>query len=71
MASIASAGNHALRARLAGKYVPEHLKDNIRRFHQEYDYAQHGVKTGKNETAITSKEKNTDGATSINASSRI
>ena len=48
MASIASAGNHALRSGLAGKYVPEHLKDNIRRFHQEYDYAQHGVKTGKN-----------------------
>jgi 5,10-methylenetetrahydromethanopterin reductase len=48
MASIASAGNHALRAGLAGKYVPEHLKNNIRRFHQEYDYAQHGVKTGKN-----------------------
>ncbi|HEY7221832.1 MAG TPA: LLM class flavin-dependent oxidoreductase [Candidatus Binatia bacterium] len=48
MASIASAGNHALRAGLAGKHVPENLKDNIRRFHQEYDYAQHGVKTGKN-----------------------
>jgi len=48
MASIASAGNHALRSGLAGKYVPEHLKNNIRRFHQEYDYAQHGVKTGKN-----------------------
>ena len=48
MASIASAGNHALRSGLAGKYVPEHLTNNLRRFHQEYDYAQHGVKTGKN-----------------------
>lgn len=48
MASVASAGNHALRAGLAGKHVPENLKDNIRRFYQEYDYAQHGVKTGKN-----------------------
>ena len=48
MASIASAGNHALRSGLAGKHVPDHLKDAIRRFHQEYDYAQHGVKTGKN-----------------------
>ena len=37
-----------LRVGLAGKYVPQHLKDNIRRFHQKYDYAQHGVKTGKN-----------------------
>src|SRR5262244_1462189 len=34
MASIASAGNHALRSGLAGKYVPEHLKNNIRHFHQ-------------------------------------
>jgi 5,10-methylenetetrahydromethanopterin reductase len=48
MASIASAGNHALRAGLAGKHVPERLKNNIRRFHQEYDYAEHGLKTGKN-----------------------
>jgi 5,10-methylenetetrahydromethanopterin reductase len=48
MASIASAGNHALRSGLAGKHVPDYLKDNIRRFHREYDYAQHGVKTGKN-----------------------
>ena len=48
MASIASAGNHALRAGLTGKHVPGQLKDNIQRFHQEYDYAQHGVKTGKN-----------------------
>ena len=48
MASIASAGNHALRAGLSGKHVPEQLKGNIQRFHQEYDYAQHGVKTGKN-----------------------
>ena len=48
MASIASAGNHALRSGLAGRHVPDRLKDNIRRFHQEYDYAQHGVKTGKN-----------------------
>ena len=48
MASIASAGNHALRSGLTGKYVPERFKNNIRRFHQEYDYAQHGMKTGKN-----------------------
>lgn len=48
MASIASAGNHALRSGFAGKQVPDHLKDNIRHFHQGYDYAQHGVKTGKN-----------------------
>jgi 5,10-methylenetetrahydromethanopterin reductase len=48
IASIASAGNHALRSGLTGKYVPEHLKSKIRRFHQEYDYAQHGAKTGKN-----------------------
>ena len=48
MASIASSGNHALRSGFAGKQVPEHLKEKIRRFHQEYDYAQHGVKTGKN-----------------------
>ena len=51
-ASIASAGNHALRAGLTGRQVPEHLRDNIRRFHQEYDYAQHGVKTGKNAQLI-------------------
>ena len=48
MASIASSGNHALRSGFAGKQVPEHLKEKIRRFHHEYDYAQHGVKTGKN-----------------------
>ncbi len=48
MASIASSGNHALRSGFAGKQVPDRLKDNIRRFHQEYDYAQHGMKTGKN-----------------------
>ena len=48
MASIASSGNHALRSGFAGKQVPEHLKEKLRRFHQEYDYAQHGVKTGKN-----------------------
>jgi 5,10-methylenetetrahydromethanopterin reductase len=48
MASIASSGNHALRSGFAGKNVPDRLKDKIRRFHQEYDYAQHGVKTGKN-----------------------
>ena len=48
MASIASSGNHALRSGFAGKQVPERLKEKIRRFHQEYDYAQHGVKTGKN-----------------------
>jgi 5,10-methylenetetrahydromethanopterin reductase len=51
-ASIASAGNHALRAGLTGRQVPEHLRDNIRRFHQEYDYSQHGVKTGKNAQLI-------------------
>ena len=28
--------------------MPDRLKEKIRRFHQEYDYAQHGVKTGKN-----------------------
>jgi 5,10-methylenetetrahydromethanopterin reductase len=48
MASIASSGNHALRSGFAGKQVPDRLKDKLRRFHQEYDYAQHGVKTGKN-----------------------
>lgn len=48
MASIASSGNHALRSGLAGKLVPDHLKTNIRRFHQQYDYSQHGVKAGKN-----------------------
>lgn len=48
MASIASAGNHALRSTLAGKQIPDSLKANLRRFHQEYDYSQHGVKTGKN-----------------------
>jgi 5,10-methylenetetrahydromethanopterin reductase len=48
MASIASSGNHALRSGFAGKQVPDRLKENIRRFHQEYDYAQHGLKTGKN-----------------------
>jgi 5,10-methylenetetrahydromethanopterin reductase len=48
MASIASSGNHALRSGFAGKQVPDRLKEKIRRFHQEYDYAQHGVKTGKN-----------------------
>lgn len=47
-ASIASAGNHALRSGLAGKQVPERLKESIRRFHQEYDYSQHGEKAGKN-----------------------
>ncbi|MGH7848062.1 MAG: LLM class flavin-dependent oxidoreductase [Candidatus Binatia bacterium] len=47
-ASIASAGNHALRAGFAHQHVPEPLKTNLRRFHQGYDYAQHGVKTGKN-----------------------
>ena len=47
-ASIASAGNHALRSGLAGKHVPERLKESIRRFHQEYDYSQHGEKAGKN-----------------------
>jgi hypothetical protein len=47
-ASIASSGNHALRSGLAGKYVPDGLKESIRRFHQEYDYAQHGEKSGKN-----------------------
>ncbi len=48
MASIASSGNHALRSGFAGKQVPDRLKEKIRRFHHEYDYAQHGVKTGKN-----------------------
>ena len=48
MASIASSGNHALRSGFAGKQVPDQLKAKIRQFHQEYDYAQHGVKTGKN-----------------------
>jgi 5,10-methylenetetrahydromethanopterin reductase len=47
-ASVASSGNHALRSGFAGKQVPNHLKNNLRRFHQEYDYSQHGVKTGKN-----------------------
>jgi 5,10-methylenetetrahydromethanopterin reductase len=47
-ASIASAGNHALRSGLAGKHVPEALQDKIRRFHKEYDYFQHGDKSGKN-----------------------
>ena len=47
-ASVASAGNHALRSGLAGKNVPERLQESIRRFHQEYDYSQHGDKTGKN-----------------------
>ena len=28
-ASVASSGNHALRSGLAGKHVPEHLKENI------------------------------------------
>src|SRR5262249_22699516 len=41
-ASVASSGNHALRSGFAGKLVPDHLKDNLRRFHQDYDYAQHG-----------------------------
>ena len=53
MASIASSGNHALRSGFAGKQVPDRLKDKIRRFHQEYDYAQHGVKTGKNAQLVT------------------
>ena len=47
-ASVASSGNHALRSGFAGKQVPHHLKENLRRFHREYDYSQHGVKTGKN-----------------------
>jgi 5,10-methylenetetrahydromethanopterin reductase len=47
-ASIASSGNHALRSGLAGKHVPDGLKESIRRFHQEYDYSQHGEKSGKN-----------------------
>ena len=47
-ASVASSGNHALRSGFTGKQVPDDLKDNIRRFIQEYDYSQHGVKTGKN-----------------------
>jgi alkanesulfonate monooxygenase SsuD/methylene tetrahydromethanopterin reductase-like flavin-dependent oxidoreductase (luciferase family) len=47
-ASVASSGNHALRSGLAGKHVPEHLKENIRRFHREYDYSQHGDKNGRN-----------------------
>jgi 5,10-methylenetetrahydromethanopterin reductase len=47
-ASVASSGNHALRSGLAGKHVPEHLKESIRRFHREYDYSQHGDKKGKN-----------------------
>ncbi|HWP57014.1 MAG TPA: LLM class flavin-dependent oxidoreductase [Candidatus Acidoferrales bacterium] len=47
-ASIASAGNHALRAGFAQRHVPEHLQANLRRFHEAYDYAQHGLKTGKN-----------------------
>jgi 5,10-methylenetetrahydromethanopterin reductase len=48
-ASIASSGNHALRSGgLAGKHVPDRLKESIRRFHQEYDYSQHGDKAGKN-----------------------
>jgi 5,10-methylenetetrahydromethanopterin reductase len=51
-ASIASSGNHALRSGLAGKHVPERLKESIRRFHQEYDYSQHGDKTGKNARLI-------------------
>ncbi|HEY2921642.1 MAG TPA: LLM class flavin-dependent oxidoreductase [Candidatus Binatia bacterium] len=51
-ASIASSGNHALRSGLAGKYVPDLLKESIRRFHQEYDYSQHGEKTGKNARLI-------------------
>jgi 5,10-methylenetetrahydromethanopterin reductase len=51
-ASIASAGNHALRSGLAGKHVPVRLEGSIRRFHQEYDYAQHGDKTGKNARLI-------------------
>ena len=41
---------------LAGKYVPQHLKDNIRRFHQKYDYAQHGVKTGRNAQLVEQLE---------------
>jgi 5,10-methylenetetrahydromethanopterin reductase len=51
-ASIASAGNHALRSGLAGKNVPDGLKKSIQRFHQEYDYSQHGDKTGKNARLI-------------------
>ncbi len=51
-ASVASAGNHALRSGLAGRHVPERLQQNIRRFHQEYDYAQHGDKSGKNARLI-------------------
>jgi 5,10-methylenetetrahydromethanopterin reductase len=51
-ASIASSGNHALRSGLAGKHVPDRLKESIRRFHQAYDYSQHGDKTGKNAQLI-------------------
>jgi 5,10-methylenetetrahydromethanopterin reductase len=51
-ASVASAGNHALRSGLAGKNVPERFQESIRRFHQEYDYSQHGDKTGKNARLI-------------------
>jgi alkanesulfonate monooxygenase SsuD/methylene tetrahydromethanopterin reductase-like flavin-dependent oxidoreductase (luciferase family) len=51
-ASIASAGNHALRSGLAGKHVPTTLQEKFRRFHQEYDYSQHGDKTGKNARLI-------------------
>ncbi|TMA88565.1 MAG: LLM class flavin-dependent oxidoreductase [Deltaproteobacteria bacterium] len=51
-ASIASSGNHALRSGLAGKHVPGRLKESIRRFHQGYDYSQHGDKTGKNARLI-------------------
>jgi 5,10-methylenetetrahydromethanopterin reductase len=51
-ASIASAGNHALRSGLAGKHVPAGLQEKIRRFHQEYDYSQHGDKTGRNARLI-------------------
>ncbi|HLN86622.1 MAG TPA: LLM class flavin-dependent oxidoreductase [Candidatus Limnocylindrales bacterium] len=56
MASIASSGNHALRSGFAGKQVPNQLKEKIRHFHQEYDYAQHGVKTGKNARLVEKLE---------------
>jgi alkanesulfonate monooxygenase SsuD/methylene tetrahydromethanopterin reductase-like flavin-dependent oxidoreductase (luciferase family) len=47
-ASVACSVKHALLSGIAGKHVPEHLKENIQRFHREYDYSQHGDKNGKN-----------------------